>query len=165
MTGLRRAALTVHVVSSVGWLGAVAAFLALAVTGIASDEPELARGAYMAMDVLAWFVVLPLALVSLTSGIVQGLISPWGLFRHYWVVVKLVVTAIATVVLLLQLEPIGTVADIASESALGPVEHGDARVSLLVHAAGGLAVLLIPAVLSIYKPAGRTRYGQRKQQH
>jgi hypothetical protein len=35
---------------------------------------------------------------------------------------------------------------------------------LAVHAAGGLLVLLVPAVLSVYKPPGLTPYGRRKQE-
>jgi hypothetical protein len=46
--GLRKFALTAHVVSSVGWLGAVVAFLALAVVGLASEDAELVRAVYLA---------------------------------------------------------------------------------------------------------------------
>jgi len=33
----------------------------------------------------------------------------------------------------------------------------------VVHAGGGLLVLLVPMILSVYKPRGMTRYGRRKQ--
>ena len=33
----------------------------------------------------------------------------------------------------------------------------------LFHAGGGLLVLLVAAVLNVYKPRGMTRYGWRKQ--
>ena len=59
-----------HVTASVGWLGAVVAFLALAVAGLATGDPQLARGAYLAMDVTAWFVIVPLCFASLATGIV-----------------------------------------------------------------------------------------------
>ena len=104
--GLRKLVLTAHIVSSVGWLGAVVGFLALSVAGLTSQDPRLVRGAYLAMDLIVRQVIVPLALASLLIGIVQALGTTWGLFRHYWVLVKLLVITAAIVVLLLQLEPI-----------------------------------------------------------
>jgi hypothetical protein len=104
--GLRKLVLTAHIVSSVGWLGAVAGFLALSVAGLTSQDPRLVRGVYLAMDLIVRQVIVPLALASLLIGIVQALGTTWGLFRHYWVLVKLLVITAAIVVLLLQLEPI-----------------------------------------------------------
>src|SRR5882757_6067925 len=100
---LRKFALTLHVISSVGLLGAIAAFLALAVTGLASQNPQMMRTAYPAMQLIARVVVVPLAFASLLTGLVQSLGTPWGLFRHYWVLVKLLFTVIATTILLLKI--------------------------------------------------------------
>jgi hypothetical protein len=161
--GLRKLVLTAHIVSSVGWLGAVAGFLALSVAGLTSQDPRLVRGVYVAMDLIVRQVIVPLALASLLIGIVQALGTTWGLFRHYWVLVKLLVTTAAIVVLLLQLEPIGLLARAAAEATLSSSEFRSARLSLVVHAGGGLIVLLVPTVLSVYKPRGMTPYGQRKQ--
>lgn len=101
---LRKFALTAHVVSSVGWLGAVACVLALAVAGLTSQDAQTVRAVYPAMALAAWFVLLPLAIASFLTGIVQSLGTKWGLVRHYWVVVKLVINLLATVVLLLYME-------------------------------------------------------------
>jgi hypothetical protein len=48
-SGLRKFALTTHVTSSVGWLGAVGAFLALAIAGVGSENAQIVRSAYLAM--------------------------------------------------------------------------------------------------------------------
>ena len=162
--GLRKLALTGHVASSVGWLGAVAGFLTLAVAGLIGKDAQTVRAAYLAMELIARFVIVPLAFASLATGIVQSLGTPWGLFRHYWVLAKLLVTVLATAVLLLQMGTIGHVAEEASaETALSGAELREARASLVVHAGGGLLVLLVPTALSVYKPRGVTRYGFRKQ--
>ena len=158
--GPRKLALTFHVLSSVGWVGAVAAFLALAVTGRNTDDPELARSAYRAMEVLVRSVIVPFALMTLLTGIIQALGTRWGLFRHYWVVIKLLVTVIATLVLLTELEPIRYLGDLARLGQLEPGSMGTERTSLVLHAGGGLVALVIPTVLSIYKPPGRTRWGR-----
>ena len=161
--GVRKFALTAHVTSSVGSLGSIAAFLALAVAGLTSQDAQIVRAAYLAMELIAWFVIVPLAFASLLTGLIQSLGTLWGLFRHYWVIVKLMLTIFATSVLLVKLEMIGYAARLAAEMALSRADLRAAGIQLVVHAAGGLVVLLLPAVLSVYKPPGVTRYGRREQ--
>ena len=127
--GLRKFALTTHVTSSVGWLGAVGAFLALAIAGVGSEDAQIVRAAYVAMHLTTWFVIVPLCLAALLTGIVQSLGTTWGLFRHYWVVTNLLLTVLATVILLVHTQPIDHVAAMRSAvvaccsartSAVGP---------------------------------------------
>jgi hypothetical protein len=160
---LRQFALTLHVTSSVGLLGAIAAFLALAITGVTYQDEQMVRAAYLAMPSIVRFVVVPLAFASLLTGLIQSLGTAWGLFRHYWVLVKLLFTVFAAIVLLLKMELIDYAARLATETALSHADLREAGIQLVVHAAGGLLVLLVPMVLSIYKPPGTTRYGWRKQ--
>src|SRR5688572_11867948 len=98
---VRRFALMTHVSTSVGWMGAAFVFLAHAVIGLTSDDPQVVRGVYLVMEPAAWLALVPLALAALLSGIVQSLGTTWGLFRHYWVVFKLLITTLATVILLI----------------------------------------------------------------
>lgn len=160
---IRKFALAAHITSSVGALGAVAAFLALAIAGLYSRDTQLVRASYLAMDLTAWFVIVPLVFASLLTGIIQSLGTPWGLFRHYWVLAKLVVMIVVTLVLLLQLELIGYLADASSETLFSSADLRGLRMSPVIHAAGGLLVLLVPVALSLYKPGGMTRYGWRRQ--
>jgi hypothetical protein len=160
---LRKFALTAHVTSSVGWLGAVAAFLALAVAGLTSRDAQMVRAAYLAMGLTAWFVIVPLSLASPLTGIVQSLGTTWGLFRHYWVVAKFLITIPATIVLLLHMQPISRLAGAAAESALSGTELRGLRIQLVANAGAALLVLLVATALSVYKPQGMTRYGRRKQ--
>jgi hypothetical protein len=162
--GLRKLVLTAHVVSSVGALGAVAVFLALAVAGLNVADGRIVRAAYLAMDLAAAFVILPLVGAALLTGLLQSLGTSWGLFRHYWVLIKFLLTVLTLVVLMLQMEAIAYVARQAADTALSAPDLRAARVSLVTHAAGGLVVLLAAAVLSVYKPRGLTRYGWRRQQ-
>lgn len=152
----RKLVLVLHVTSSLGFVGAVSAFLALAITG-ATARPELAYAAYQAMQVVTWQVIVPLAFGTLLIGVVQSLGTPWGLFRYYWVIVKLVLTIIAVVVLMLQTDTIDALALAASGGNLEG--YAGARFSMMLHASGGAVVLLIATVLSVYKPRGLTGYG------
>jgi hypothetical protein len=90
-----------HVTSSVGWLGAVASFLVLSIAGLTSRDVEIVRAAYLAMNVIGQFIIVPLSLVALLTGLVQSLGTHWGLFRHYWVLVKFTLTIGASFFLLL----------------------------------------------------------------
>ncbi|MGI8699269.1 MAG: DUF2269 domain-containing protein [Mycobacteriales bacterium] len=158
---LRKLALTAHVMSSVGWLGAVLAFLALAVTGLTSQDTETARAVYLAAEPLTWYVLVPLAVASLLTGLVCSLGSPWGLFRHYWVLFKLLLNVLATVVLLLYTRTVSTFADLAG--APGADLDALRAPTFVLHSALALLVLLVATVLAVYKPRGLTRYGQRQQ--
>jgi hypothetical protein len=100
--GLRKVALTAHVASSVGSLGAVAGFLALAVAGLTSQDAGMVCAAYLTMEFTARYVIVPLVLALLLAGLIQSLGTAWGLFRHYWVLAKLLLTVLTTIVLLLQ---------------------------------------------------------------
>jgi hypothetical protein len=160
--GLRKFALAAHLTFSVGWIGAVAAYIALDVAAAASHDAQMLRAAYLAMDLIASYVIVPLAFASLLTGLVMSLGTKWGLFRHYWVVISLLLTVVATLVLLAETGTISYSADIAAD----PTTPGDdlrALGSTLVHSVGGMVVLLVILVLNMYKPQGMTRYGWRKQ--
>lgn len=161
--GLRKFTLTAHITCSVGSLGAVAGFLALAVSGLVSQDARMVRGAYLAMELTAWFVILPLVLGALLTGIIQSLGTVWGLFRHYWVLVKLALTVFVAIVLLLQMELISYLASVSAEDTFSIEDLRALRWSPVLHAGGGLLVLLLPVALSLYKPRGMTSYGWRKQ--
>ncbi len=160
--GVRKLALTAHVTSSVGWLGAVVAFLALGVLGVTSQDAQTVRGVYLVMEPAAWSVLVPLGFASLLTGIVQSLGTTWGLFRHYWILFKLGINLLATILLLLYLQTLDLLADLAADTASDDL-NGLRSPSPLIHAIGALALLLVAAVLSVYKPRGMTRYGQRRQ--
>lgn len=158
----RKFALAAHVTSSVGWLGAVAGFLALAVAGLTSRDPAIVRSAYLATSVLTWLVIVPLSFASLVTGVVQGLGTPWGIIRHYWVLAKLVLNVLATILLLLHTQPIEQVASAAAQGALAWGDLRPVRVQLVADAGAALLALLAATALSVYKPRGLTPYGRRQ---
>ena len=160
---LRKFALTAHVTSSVGWLGAVAGFLALAVAGLTSQDAQTVRSAYLAMELTTWFVIVPLSFASLLTGLIQSLGTTWGLFRHYWVLVKFMLNILATILLLVHTQPIGILARIARETVVSSADVGRLQTQLVVDAGAALLVLLVATTLSVYKPQGMTPYGRRKQ--
>ena len=160
--GVRKLALTAHVTFSVSWLGAVASFLALAVAGLASANEQTVRSAYLSMDLVGWLVIVPLCFASLLTGLIQGLSTPWGLFRHYWVLLKLVVTVALTILLVVHMQPTRRLATIALEAAVSGADLHQLQMQLATDAASALLALLVVVTLAIYKPRGVTRYGARR---
>jgi hypothetical protein len=161
---LRKLALTAHVIVSVGWLGAVAAFLILAIAGLACSDDRWVRGAYLAMDLMTWSLIVPFCVASLLTGILQSLGTGWGLLRHYWVLLKLLLTMLATILLLVHARPIGYVASVAAEVPFLGGQLRDVRIQLVADAAAALLVLVTATALSVYKPQGVTPYGWRRRQ-
>lgn len=159
--GVRRLALTAHVTSSVGWLGAVGGFLALAIAGLVGRDAQMVRAAYLAMELTAWTVIVPLSLASLPTGLVMSLGTEWGLFRHYWVLAKLLITILATILLLVHLQPIGHLAGVVAETTLARGELAGLRLQLVADAGAAVVALLVATALSVYKPRGMTPYGKQ----
>ena len=157
---VRKFALAAHLTFSVGWIGAVVAYLALGVGAVTTKDAQTVRGAWIAMELIGWYVIVPLAVGSLLTGLVMALGTKWGLFRYYWVLFAFVLTTLASVVLLLHMPTVSSLAQVARASDGTSL---DAWGGDLFHAGVGLAVLLVLMVLNIYKPPGMTRYGWRRQ--
>ena len=160
--GLRKLTLTIHLTSSLGWIGAIIAYLALGVSAVTTTDARTVRAAWIAMDVTGWYVIVPLALAALLTGLVISLGTPWGLFRHYWVLISLVLTLFSTVILLLHMPTVTAMTAFvlqADDASLIGGLGGD-----LSHPTIGVLVLLAVTVLNVYKPRGLTPYGWRKQQ-
>lgn len=159
---LRKFILTAHITFAVGWLGAVAGFLALAVIGVNSQDSQIMNAAYLAMDWITRFVIVPLSFAPLLTGPILSFGTPWGLFRHYWILVKLLITVLSTLILLIHLQPIKYLAD---ASAQGALSGADLRIQtqMVVASTAALLALLVINGLAVYKPKGMTKYGWRKQ--
>lgn len=161
--GLRKLMLAIHLTASVGWLGAVAGYLALDVTVATSGDASVVGAAWVAMGLIASWAIVPLALASLLTGLVMALGTKWGLFRHWWVLISFLLTVGATGVLFSETRVIAT----GAAAAADPTTTKDqllAVPSTLPHSVGGLVVLLAVQVLNVYKPEGLTPYGWRKLQ-
>jgi uncharacterized membrane protein len=156
---IRKLALTLHITASVGWFGVVVGFLALVIAALATRDAQIVRTVYIAIEIIGWYAIVPLAFASLISGLIMSLGTKWGLFRHYWVIFKLLLTIVATLILMLNMKTVSFLANAAEKGSVDLIGlWGE-----LGHAGGGLLVLMVTIILSVYKPRGLTRYGQRKQ--
>lgn len=164
----RKSLLTAHILVAVGWIGAVAAFLALSIVAIASQNPEVIRGNYVAMNEVSRFAVIPFSFATLATGLFQALGSQWGLFKHYWIVTKFSLATLATFALLMHQvmavsETTRRVTGAAADVLLGPGLE-PFKVELVRAPAIAIVVLMTAATLGVFKPWGLTPYGRRVQQ-
>lgn len=160
---LRKLILSVHLAASIGWMGAAAAYVPFDLTVATSRNPEQVKASYLAMGVIAETVIVPLALGSVASGVIISMATRWGLVRHYWVVLSLLLTTFAAVVLLIEVDTVRHLAEVSRDPGISDEDLLDLG-STLLHSIGGLTVLVVVMILNVYKPRGMTRYGWRKQQ-
>jgi hypothetical protein len=159
----RKLLLTTHIAVSVGWIGAVLAYLALVLAAMAGQGDQLLRASWIALNLTGWYVIVPLALAALISGIGIALGTPWGLLRHYWVATSLFLTAVAAGVLLQHMSTVTFYANIAADATIVEIGHvlRPALRGELLHAGVALLVLLGIEALNVFKPRGLTPYGRR----
>ncbi|MFC6965074.1 hypothetical protein ACFQL7_28085 [Halocatena marina] len=158
---LRKFALTAHITTSVGWIGAVVTYLARVVAAETSQDAQTVRASWIGMELVSWCVLIPLTVGSLLAGHVMALCTKWSLFRHYWVLFTLLLTVLATIVLFAHMQTVSYFVRVAAAADTA------SRVGLrgeLLHAGGGLLVLLVIVGLNVYKPRDITPYGRRTLQ-
>lgn len=155
----RRVLVFVHIASSVGWMGAGAANVVLASTALVTDSPVLRHTCYSLIQTFDTFLVIPLAFLTLVGGVAVSIVSPWGLLRYWWVLIKLVLTM--AVVALSTLGVSGWVADgIAAGASPSP-----SGATLVVGFVANIAAFLLMTWLSVAKPGGRVRPAEASYYH
>lgn len=157
----RKGILAVHLTVSVGWIGGVLVYLALGLVAVRSQDEPTIRAAWMAMEVSGWYVLVPLAVGTVLTGLVMALGTRWGLLRYYWVLISFILTCFAATILALHMPSVSAAAEVARQANGTRLRDlgGD-----LFHATVGLVVLMAVLFLNVYKPPGLTRYGWRRQQ-
>ena len=89
------------------------------------------------------------------AGSCQSLVTPWGLLRHYWVVLKLLITVVATVALMAYLDTFRFMAAMAGDprADVGALRNWSPALQAVL----ALVMLLLATVLALFKPRGLTR--------
>jgi hypothetical protein len=163
---LRKLLLTTHIGVSVGWIGAVLAYVALVIAAMTDPNDQVLRAVWIVLELIGWRVIVPLAMAALVSGIGIAFATPWGLLRHYWVIVSLLLTLGATTVLLRHMPIVSVYASMAVDGAITDVRDilRPALRGELLHAGVGLVVLIGVEALNVYKPRGLTAYGRKRSE-
>lgn len=147
----RRALLVVHVSVSVAWLGLSLGLLTLGITAYTTQDSSLTEAAYRAMQVFADWLLAPVALLTLGTGLVLSLGTPWGLARHRWVWIKFWITLATAAATIFALRP-----EITHAAAAGVPD-----LSLVAAPTVSTGAYLFMTAISVLKPWGPTRRGRR----
>jgi hypothetical protein len=130
----------------------------LSIVGLVGSD-QVVRACYIAMEVVAWFIIVPFCIASLLTGLMQALGTHWGLFKHWWIAVKLILTIVATLILLLHMQPISYLGEVASQKMLAYDELRSLRVRIVADAGAAIFVLVAITTVSVYKPWGKIQFG------
>jgi hypothetical protein len=143
----RKFVLTAHIATAVGWLGVDLVLLTLGIAGLAGADPDVV---YPAQSLIGRVLFTPLCVLVWLVGVINALFTPWGLFRHWWVFVKLLLTTAMLGLVLFLLYP-----GLTEAGALAGDLPSRDRVNMVVAPAVSSTLLVIATVLSTYKPWGR----------
>ncbi|WP_432119650.1 DUF2269 domain-containing protein [Streptomyces sp. bgisy032] len=152
----RRAVLVVHVVASASWLGLTLGLLALGITAAGSGDPAAVAASVRSMGLFADLLLLPVAFLTLGSGLVLALGTPWGLARHRWVWTKFWLTLATTAATAFALRP--GVHEAVTAVAAGPLPDAS---EVLMGPVVSLSAYVFMTVISVLKPWGPTKRGRR----
>ena len=155
----RKLLLTLHIATSVGWLGAILPYLVFAVRGTSSHDLQTQQAAFNALVIIGDKALIPLSFAALATGLILSLATRWGLVRYWWVVAKLALTVFSAAVLYRHMHLVHRTA-LLLQSGVGTTS---AMREFIVHPTGGLIVLLLVTAISVFKPWGLTSWGRRSQ--
>lgn len=157
----KKALVTTHVVFSGSWLGVGVVMVSLTVLGLRSDDAATVRVSYELLELFDMTILPWSSIGAILSGIAVSLTGKWGLVRHYWIVVKLMIAVaiIASAFGFLHRWAVSA----AERSALlaatdGDVVIGDLGVWLVTGFGTAVFFVAVAMVLSVYKPWGKTRF-------
>ncbi len=148
----RNVLLSAHIAATVSALGADLTILVLGLTGLSGSDSQTI---YPAMFIIGSSILAPLAVVSLATGVLLALLTRWGLFRYWWVAIKLAITALLTILVLLVLVPRLGAAAQAVELGAGLTDAD--RLQLIVAPMIGSTLLITTVALAVFKPPWRLR--------
>ncbi|MFF8398963.1 DUF2269 domain-containing protein [Streptomyces sp. NPDC016172] len=156
----RRAALVVHVTVSACWLGLTLGLLALGITAATTGSAGAVEASVRAMKLFADRLLLPVAFLTLLSGMLLSLGTKWGLARYRWVYTKFWLTLATATATVFALRP-GVNSAVTAVAAGGPLpDAGD----VLFGPAVSLSAYVFMTVISVLKPWGMTRRGRKRSQ-
>lgn len=163
----RKGALVLHAVCGIGWMGAdIALFLLLLNARTTTNATEAISG-YTAVSLIVPIAVPPLCLGILLTGLLLGWGTSWGLLRHWWVFVKLLLSVTMTILVFVGLLPaIHSIPGIAQLATADAVRQrlGALTAQLLFPPAVSFGMLATATILSIFKPRGLTPWSRARVQ-
>ncbi|MCP2166815.1 hypothetical protein [Goodfellowiella coeruleoviolacea] len=142
----RRVSLWLHVITSVGWMGQALAMASLLVLALTTGDSAVRAAATGMAEHVDHTLLAPLANASAFTGFMLASATPWGFFRHWWVLAKFAITVVQLHLGIFVLSAaLGTAATTAAPTV--PLAVGTALMA---------SAIAYQAWLSVAKPWSRT---------
>ncbi|GIP40677.1 hypothetical protein J31TS4_39570 [Paenibacillus sp. J31TS4] len=149
----------IHVLSVVCWLGGAMVMLLLGLYMQKAENGEQLYYTLENMHLIDVVFVRYTALLALFTGIVLSVWTNWGLFKHYWILIKLILT-VALIAFGIKymgawLSQIVRIAQQERSLALSDTAFLNASYSLIGGAAANIVSLIFMTAISYIKPFGK----------
>jgi hypothetical protein len=160
----RKALLVLHAICGIGWMGVDIALLVLLITARTTNDAALVVSGFNAIRMIVPIAVPPLSLGILVTGLILGLGTRWGLVRYWWVLVKLLLSLVMTVLVFVSLVPgVNSIAVLSATTTSADAVRaslGTLPTMLLFPPVVSFLMLGAAAILSIFKPWRRTPWSR-----
>jgi hypothetical protein len=159
----RKLLLVSHIVFGVGWMGVDIALITLLVNARTSQSAVDVISGYSAVARIVPAAVPPLCVGVLVTGALLGWGTAWGIFRHWWVFAKLILSVAMTILVFVSLLPaIQSMPDIGNVQSADAVRErlGALGIQMMFPPVVSFALLGVATFLSIFKPNGLTPWAR-----
>jgi hypothetical protein len=160
----RKAVMVLHAICGISWMGVDIAVFVLLVTARTTNDPALVISGFNAIRMIVPIAVPPLSLGILLTGLILGLGTRWGLLRYWWVLLKLMLSLIMTVLVFVSLVPgVNSIAVLSTTTMSADAVRaslGSLPDQLMFPPIVSFLMLGIAAILSIFKPWRRTPWSR-----
>lgn len=152
-----RILLSLHIVSTVSILGTDLVLFVLGIAGLNDMNP---LAIYPPAHLVSLYVIAPLAVIALLTGLLLTFLTPWRLFRYWWVTTKFAITVFFVPIVLFILVPrLSALSSAVMASPSSPLSIHQ-RLPLVIAPALVSSLLVFNVFLAIFKPAKRQRKGE-----
>ncbi|MFE6610979.1 PDR/VanB family oxidoreductase [Amycolatopsis sp. NPDC057786] len=153
----RKIWLVLHIGVSVGWLGLSLGMLTLALIGLLAGTHVARHSAYEIFHIFDLVIVIPSVVLTIITGLVLSLGTPWGLVKHRWVLAKFLISLSIPAAAAVESRWVTELVARTEDPAARP---GALGVALVITVGGFALSLWVAVILSVLKPWGRTRWGR-----
>jgi len=154
---VRKLVLLLHIMSAGIWLGLDVAMAVAVFTALSTDDTALAAALFQGLETITVAPLLIAGLSCLVTGLLLGWGSKYGVFRYWWVLIKLLLNVILTVLVLVALRGgVQEVGAFGARLAADPTATAELR-NIVFPPIVSPTALTAAMLLAVFKPWGRIR--------
>jgi uncharacterized membrane protein len=156
-----------HVISAASWIGGTMGLILLLIYLKSAANGEQLAYTLSSMEVIDDNLLKYPALLTLLTGVLLSVWTQWGLVKHYWVAIKLVLTVATIMMGILFLDnwtaSLGEMIEDMGLATLQSREFQTTWSSIIVMAGFNLASLLLMVFITYFKPFGKIKKLRRRE--